>query len=222
MIIMVSGGTKKRSDYAQERLAEPPDACQSLLNSSAINGGEKSENLAFQQNLHPKTPMQHRQDNVVDSDIDNTPQTPDDEALTPLHDKSDDENHTGGVRDRRRAYSYDANSSVTTNSPYFGQRHNEFNSPHTPVHQHQRWMSFNSSNMLPNSLSPAPSKNLSSINNDFNINVNNSNHITHQPRQFAKSMTNLRPAKSKPDNISFYTPPPRSAAIPPWTPPSAS
>lgn len=165
---MVTGGQRKASGHedATRSLLRDTSKTEDHLRSSAFLS---DENNRGQPTVYFKTPNQHHHQNIVDSDADNTP---DDVSPYFLDEESA----------RRRAQSYDANSSVTTNSPYYGQRSTHF-SPNTP---HQRWMSFNSSSMLPSSLSPAVP----------------SNH-----RKYAKSMSNLQ-------NISGYTPPPRCTLTP--------
>lgn len=227
MLVMVTGSSKKRTEYDHEG-ALGADATQSLLGSNMRGGKQRGGGGGGEINHHKRsdcfqTPTYpSRQDNVVDSDIDNTPLTPEDEVTPPLQD--DEENRLSFLGSRRRAYSYDANSSVTTNSPFYGQRnrHNEEFSPRTPTESQQRWMSFNSSSMLPSSLSPAGPGGMSNKhdlnhphhhhnnNNNINNNFNNYNNNFNQHRPF-KSMSNLR---HHPEFGNSYTPPSQTTLSP--------
>ena len=204
MLVMVTGSSKKRGDVEHEGIPDS-DAAQSLLPSSS-KGSKPSGDIHSKRSRFLQTPKQGH-DNVVDSDIDNTPQTPEDD-LTPLR---DEEMPLGS---RRRAYSYDANSSVTTNSPFYGQRnqHNEF-SPQTP--SQQRWMSFNSSSMLPSSLSPAGGMSYTRT-HDTDLPPNphhTNNNNTFNPHRPFKSMSNLRHLRET-GNAYTYTPPSQSTVSP--------
>jgi hypothetical protein len=159
MLIMVTGGAKKRADSDSDE--DYPTGDTDMLSQKLLGrGGDiiASREGDFQYlSDHDHNPLQnsrrseffktpkHKQSNIVDSDIDDTPQTPDDDNTSPHHRQGDEENNNK----RRACSSYDdANSSVTTTSPYGLRRDNEAFSPRTP---HQRWMSFNSSSMLPSS-----------------------------------------------------------------------
>lgn len=174
LFVMGTGGRKEGGSGAGAGMAdeESPGPTERLLGPS--DSSRKVEGKDYHHTPHKHdTPLQvakrpisvktprHTTSTIVDSDIDNTPETPIDDVITP----PDEHGHHSR---RARAHSYDANSSVTTNSPFYG-HHDDTFSPHTPK---QRWTSFNSSAMLPSSLSPP------------NASPHN--------RQFAKSLSNLR------------------------------
>ena len=138
MFVTVSSG-KKGNDIVETYPEHQNDMNKSLV----PNSSDKKNAPVSTKTSSWRTPNR-KDENIVDSDVDYTPDN---------GDSTFDKEEYGTGSNGRRPASFDCNSSLTTNSPSFRYGINEEWSPHDVTHK--RWISFSSSSMLPNSVSPA-------------------------------------------------------------------